>query len=93
MTRPAKKPTSGNKSYREMSKQERAVYNAFYGGVCCTLSAAGYLMDGTSPEYLEAVGSVGPRELLNYAIRERDMELPRIRKAVRFIENERGRMA
>jgi hypothetical protein len=69
-----------------MDRQERAVYDAFYGGVCATLSAAGYLMDGTSPEYLEAVGAVGPRDLLNFAIRNRDLELPRIRRAVRCIE-------
>jgi hypothetical protein len=69
-----------------MNRLERAVFDAFYAGVCCTLSAAGYLMDGTSPEYLEAVGSVGPRDLLNYAIRQKDRELPRIRAAVRCME-------
>ena len=80
-----------SKTYRQMNKQERAVFDAFYAGVCCTLSAAGYLMDATSPEYLEAVGSVGARDLLNFATRQRDMELPRIRKAVRFIEQQDSR--
>ena len=78
---------------RSMTKQERAVHDAFYGGVCCTLSAMAYTDDGTGTEYLEAVAAVGARELLNYAIRERDMELPKIRKAVRWLERDERRSA
>jgi hypothetical protein len=80
-----------SKPYRQMTKHEREVYDAFYGGVCCTLSAVCYLGDdGTSTEYLEAVSAVGPRDLLNFAIRNHDRELRKIRKAVRIIESQRG---
>jgi hypothetical protein len=75
-----------SKPYRQRTRHERDVWDAFYAGVCCTLSAAGYMMDGTSVEYMEAVATVGARDLLNFAIRNKDIELPRIRRAVRCIE-------
>lgn len=65
---------------------ERVKWDAFYGGVCCALAAAFYLGDGTDVGYLEVVGSVGPRELLNYARREDDPQLGNLRRAVRRIE-------
>ena len=82
-----------SKPYRAMTKHEREVFDAFYGGVCCTLSAMSYLDDGTGTEYLEAVATVGARDLLNYATRERDIELPKIRKAVRWLERDERRSA
>lgn len=66
---------------------ERIKMDAFFGGVCVSLGAAFHLGSGTETDYLEVVGSVGPRDLLGYAIRERDSELPKIRRAVRWLES------
>lgn len=65
---------------------ERERWDAFYAGVCCTLAAGFYLDNGTGTCYLEVVGSVGARDLLNYARRDGDPELPNIRRAVRWLE-------
>jgi hypothetical protein len=62
---------------------ERAQLDAFYGGYCCALSAALNGDDGTSTEYVEAVVACGMEGLLAYAIREDEMELPNIRRAVK----------
>jgi hypothetical protein len=68
---------------------ERVKLDAFMGGVCCALSAAFYGKDaGTDTYYLEVVGSVGAEDLLAYAIREKDMELPRIRAAIRHMRRQ-----
>lgn len=78
------------KSYRQMTKQERRECDAFYGGVCTTLSAAFGTVgeDGTSTYYLEAVAVHDAGELLGFARRNQDMELPRIRRAVRYLKRE-----
>ena len=65
---------------RERLTRERS--DAFLGGYCCCLSAALNGDDGTSMSYIEAVAAAGAKELLAYAKREDEMELPRIRRAV-----------
>jgi hypothetical protein len=72
---------------------ERIRLDAFYGGVCCALQAGFYLDSGTGTGYLEVVGSVGPRDLLNYARREQDPELPNIRRAVKSLRDADRRWA
>ena len=65
---------------RERLTRERL--DAFLGGYCCCLSAALNGDDGTSMSYIEAVAAAGAKELLAYAKREDEMELPRIIRAV-----------
>lgn len=62
--------------------------DAFFAGVCCTLSTIGYIAHGTV-QYDEVVEQSGGRELLNYARRQQDIELPEIRKAIRRMERVR----
>jgi hypothetical protein len=67
---------------------DRVKLDAFMFGVCCALSAAFYGEDaGTEAYYVDVVASVGEDDLLAYAIRERDIELPRIRAAIRRIKD------
>jgi hypothetical protein len=54
----------------------------FYSGYCCALSAAMNGEDGTATAYVEAVAACGAKELLAFAQRTDDMELPKIRAAV-----------
>lgn len=72
---------------------ERARLDAFFGGYCCALSAACYGDDGTSTSYVEAVAAAGADELLAYARREDEMELPKIRAAVESIKRRERRQA
>ncbi len=60
--------------------------DAFFAGYCCALSAYGCQDDGISANYVAAVRAVGAMDLLNYARRKKDMELPKIRRAVRELK-------
>lgn len=73
------------RSLPKLGTRERIKLDAFLGGFCCCLSAAFYGDDGTSTYYVEAVSTCGGDDLLAYARRERDMELPNIRRAVKEI--------
>lgn len=70
-----------------MTRDEK---RAFYGGYACALSAAVNMAEsGTHTSYLQAMRELGPagrREFLNWAKRNQDIELPRIRQAMRFLK-------
>lgn len=77
----------------EKRAAERRERDAFYGGYCCALTAALFGDDGTSTGYVEAVGAVDARELLNFARRNNDRELPNIRRAIRSIAHRDATLA
>ena len=62
--------------------------NAFLGGYCCCLSAAfpSFEDDGTGPRYVEAVYAAGADDLVAYAKRAKDVELPRLQRAAKEIK-------
>lgn len=65
----------------------------FYGGVCCALSAAFVDENDVPTRYVEVVGSMNHHELLAFAVANHEMELPRIRKAIRELNRQRAARA
>lgn len=64
--------------------------DSFYAGYCWALSAAiPEPESGTHTHYVEAVKAAGAKELLAFARRTDDSELPRIRQAIRVLSSRR----
>jgi hypothetical protein len=68
-------------------------FQAFFGGYCSALSAALYGDDGTATHYVEAIEAAGAEKVLRWARANDEMELPRIRQAVKCIRERRKREA
>lgn len=81
------------RSLLEMVASGRRREDAFFGGYCSALSAGLYGEDGTDTRYVEAVEAAGAEKLLRWARANDEMELPRIRQAVKCIRERHKREA
>lgn len=70
----------------------RAEQDAFSGGVCVALSVV-YAQTGVCTLYEEIVATCDEAKLESWARKNRDMELPHIRKARRRLRDRRERQA
>jgi hypothetical protein len=79
-------PESRGASYREMGRLERAKLDAFYGGFSCALYVTLYGEDASHVYYREALSTIDAHEFYLWARRNHDVELPRIREYLKWLE-------